>query len=77
MINLSAKQGDRYHGRSHLVDVSRSFADPFPFGWQIYKRGSATGPVRQSLAGYKSETEAWSAGGSALTKFLAAARNQK
>jgi hypothetical protein len=77
MTNSTRKGGESNSGRSHLVEVSRSFADPFPFGWQIYKRGSVTGPVRQSLAGYKSETEAWTAGGSALTKFLAAARSQK
>jgi hypothetical protein len=50
---------------SHRVDVKILFANPRPYGWQIYRQ-DGTSPILQSPFGYAIETDAWNAGASAL-----------
>ena len=43
-------------------------AEPTPWGWRVF-RSSETRPIEQSVSGYKTETDAWSAGGSVVTRL--------
>jgi hypothetical protein len=56
------------------VEVTARHEEPTPWGWRVFRYGQ-TRPVEQSASGYKTETDAWSAGGSVVTRLeVAAAR---
>ena len=47
------------------VEVTARHGEPTPWGWRVFRHGQ-TRPVEQSASGYKTETDAWSAGGSVV-----------
>ena len=58
----------------YCVEVTARHGQPAPWGWRVFRRGG-TRPIDQSVSGYANETDAWSAGGSAVTRLeVAAAR---
>jgi hypothetical protein len=52
----------------YRVQVTARHGQPAPWGWQVFRRGE-TRPVEQSASGYKTETEAWNAGGTARDRL--------
>jgi hypothetical protein len=57
----------------YRVEVTARHGRPAPWGWQVFRRGE-TRPIEQSVSGYATETDAWTAGGSAVTRFERADR---
>jgi hypothetical protein len=54
--------------RRFLVEVTARHRQPATWGWQVFRRGE-TQPVERSTSGYKTETDAWNAGGGAVTRL--------
>jgi hypothetical protein len=52
----------------YRVQVSARHGRAAPWGWQVFRHGESR-PVEQSESGYKTEADAWSAGGGAVTRL--------
>jgi hypothetical protein len=50
------------------VEVIVRHGAPAPFGWRVFRRGEKR-PIEQSVSGYSTEADAWSAGGSAVIRL--------
>jgi hypothetical protein len=57
----------------YRVEVTARHGQPKPWGWQVFRRG-ATRPIERSVTGYANEADAWSAGGSVVTRLEKADR---
>jgi hypothetical protein len=57
----------------YRAEVTARHRQPAPWGWQVFRHGE-TRPVEQSASGYKTEADAWSAGGGVVTRLEKAAR---
>ena len=57
----------------YRVEVTARHEQPEPWGWQVFRRGE-TRPIERSVTGYANEADAWSAGGSVVTRLEKADR---
>jgi hypothetical protein len=59
----------------YRVQVTARHGRAAPWGWQVFRHGE-TRSVEQSASGYKTEADAWSAGGGAVMRLEKAARQR-
>jgi hypothetical protein len=67
------RRGGGAWGVRYRVEVTARHGQPTPWGWQVFRRGE-TRPIEQSASGYETETDAWSAGGTVVTRLENAGR---
>jgi hypothetical protein len=48
--------------------VTARHGQPAPWGWQVFRREEKR-PIDRSASGYATETEAWTAAGSMVTRL--------